>query len=368
MNIFRRSFDQRSKILFFLQLPQDLDLFIPLIKEAQKSFALNFEVAVLDYAIRKSPRVPSLLKQHQIKFFRVAKAAVLAGFQPSLSRIRALVTASESTAPAHQAAHALTRRANQAGILTYTLQHGFDNIGLTYEDDVHPIEQIRFASQKVLIWGTLDSLHPNVIDETLHKCTSVGATKQLEKASLIELPKLNKPLIAVFENLHWHRYSASYRQRFLEDIEKVAQTFPLATFLIKPHHAGQWLTRRYKGKLPSAPNLIIADPSQKHWEPYTAPTLLPQVDIVITTPSTVAIDAALAERPTAVIGYELELGRYQPLPILQSQQDWVEFLRAAQHSLDREQLIGGVKQFLQKNLISINAEAKIVALIANNIV
>jgi hypothetical protein len=46
---------------------------------------------------------------------------------------------------------------------------------------------------------------------------------------------------------------------------------------------------------------------------------------VITTPSTVALDAALARKPVAVVAYGHDLPAFQPLPLLQSAADWIGF-------------------------------------------
>ncbi len=52
------------------------------------------------------------------------------------------------------------------------------------------------------------------------------------------------------------------------------------------------------------------------------------VDQVLTTPSTVALDAARTGRPVAVLGYDLELPLYEPLPIIRRGGDLEAFLDA----------------------------------------
>jgi len=69
----------------------------------------------------------------------------------------------------------------------------------------------------------------------------------------------------------------------------------------------------------------MADPSDPFWEPFTAPSLIAAADLVITTPSTVALDAALARKPVAVVAYGMELPAFAPLPLLQSGADWIAF-------------------------------------------
>jgi hypothetical protein len=133
------------------------------------------------------------------------------------------------------------------------------------------------------------------------------------------------PLVAVFENLHWRRYDDAFRARFLADVEACARRVPAATFVLKPHHAGQWLTRQHRGARPAAPNLVLLDPRDPRWEPFTAPSVVAVADGVITTPSTVAIDAARAGKAAAVAGGGLDLPAYAPLPLLAGADDWVRF-------------------------------------------
>jgi hypothetical protein len=75
-------------------------------------------------------------------------------------------------------------------------------------------------------------------------------------------------------------------------------------------------------------NLVMADPSDPFWEPFTAPSLIAAADLVITTPSTVALDAALARKPVAVAAYGMDLPAFAPLPLLQSGADWIAFAAA----------------------------------------
>jgi hypothetical protein len=132
-------------------------------------------------------------------------------------------------------------------------------------------------------------------------------------------------LAAVFENLHWDRYDETYRRRFLDDCAEFAQALPDTAVLIKPHHAGMWSAKNRAAFPQWAPNLVMADPSDPFWEPFTAPSLIAAADLVITTPSTVALDAALARKPVAVVAYGMELPAFAPLPLLQSGADWIAF-------------------------------------------
>jgi hypothetical protein len=71
---------------------------------------------------------------------------------------------------------------------------------------------------------------------------------------------------------------------------------------------------------------VVIDPTDSAWEPHTAPALIASVDVVLTTPSTVALDAARSGRPVAVLGYDLDLPLYGPLPIIRGLSDLDAFL------------------------------------------
>ena len=282
-------------------------------------------VAVSDKAWNQSPRIGTLLKAAGIEPQIVSHKAAVAGLQPPLNHICAVVTASESTANAHKGAYTLTQRANQQGIPTYTMQHGYENVGITYFDDEYPVGRIMFASQTVFTWVPLDNIPPETPAETRQKCVAVGCPKFIDAPGLkasVPGKDPDAPLVAVFENLHWERYGDRYRQQFLSDLEASANAHPDVTFLVKPHHTGLWLTKRYQGKLPAASNLIIADPKDPQWEVFTAPALIDIADAVITTPSTVAIDAVRAQKHVAIVAYDMHLPAYEPLPLLRSQADW----------------------------------------------
>ena len=98
--------------------------------------------------------------------------------------------------------------------------------------------------------------------------------------------------------------------------------------MVKPHHAGRWLSLN-RSRLAENANILVIDPKDPEWQPFAAPALINAVDAVLTTPSTVALDAALAGKPVAVLGYSLDLPLYSPLAIIRSEVDWDDFLMHA---------------------------------------
>lgn len=381
MNIWRKFWSRTPTVLAFVDLIQDLDVLLPLLIASKTRKDLSFLVCTTDWVIANSPRVKSILESLEIKYFTVVRKAVKMGLQPSLKGIDALITAAETTAGPHICAHNLTKRCNKEGILTYTLQHGFENIGLTYFDSIHSAETIHFAAQKILIWGDLNTLSPQILPETKSRCIPVGCFKQIslatsednipgqrdDEAIRQKLPKSRDYLIAIFENLHWHRYSDEYRSRFLTDLDKVANLFPKINFLIKPHHAGQWLTDRYKGEIPNPDNLIIADPKNPRWESFSAPAIIHVADGAITTPSTVALDAAQDNCPVAAIAYGLELANYEPLSIINSVEDWVAFINSLQNPETKLIAQKQASEFVARKVVPGNAIERVFHLISTDI-
>lgn len=315
-----------AEVVVVLHLVQDLDLALPIMLELkQREIAL--QVVCSDALLKASPRVMKTLSLHQINVRVVSATEPLTSFRFS-SRTRVLLTVSETNLSPHRFSRTLTEAAKVAGVMTATLQHGLENVGLTYSDKIQSIDRINFAADRIYLWGGLETLHADISAATRAKCVSVGCSKvgQEEVANLDTLIAPEACVVGVFENLHWHRYSEEYRQFFLAGVTALAEQFPAVTFLIKPHHAGLWLTSRYKGDKPVASNLIIADPKQPEWERYTAGGLLGRMKAVITSPSTVALDAAARGLPVAVVKGDLDTQTYAPLYAIEQMANWSAFI------------------------------------------
>jgi hypothetical protein len=164
--------------------------------------------------------------------------------------------------------------------------------------------------------------------------------------------------IGVFENLHWHRFSEAYRDQLLADLAAAAAAHRDVLFLVKPHHAGRWLSSNL-GRITERANLVVIDPTDSAWEPHTAPSLIAGMDAVLTTPSTVALDAARGGRPVAVLGYDLDLPLYEPLPIIRSMADLEAFLAA-----DEDEGLLANERFLRRASLPGRADHRIAARIA----
>jgi hypothetical protein len=92
---------------------------------------------------------------------------------------------------------------------------------------------------------------------------------------------------------------------------------------------GRWFTRQGPTDKPLPANVKIADPEVAQWRRFTADAFLAHASGVITTPSTIALDAARYGVPVALVAYGISAQNYVPLPRLERTEDWLEFLDQA---------------------------------------
>lgn len=350
---------QAPHTIVVLHLPQDLDLAVPVLRAAA-SQGRSVLVWCSASLIAKSPRVLGTLRAMEVPF-SVIQDEGLRLLPPMPASARALLTIAETNLSPHRFSRRMAEFAQAQGLFVATLQHGFENVGLTYSDAVHPISKIDFAARRIYIWGPPSTLHPQVGGDVRARCLPVGCPKDVSPpaAELSGLLPSGMPVIGVFENLHWHRYDDAYRKAFLEGVVALASDFPQACFLVKPHHAGLWLTARYEGDKPAGANLVIADPRDPLWENHTAPALLGSMAGVITTPSTVALDAARRGMPVAVFAGNLELDNYRPLPLLGGTADWKRFVADLLDTSRRPALESASREFEARVIVPGDAAQRI---------
>jgi hypothetical protein len=315
-------------LLVLMDVFGDLDLMAPVLEALAARGETRLRILVTDWLAQGSPRTATELAARGFDFEIVPREAVRAGEVPSLAGVAGVLTGADASVRAHKAGHVLAGRARAKGLASFTIQHGFENIGLTYKDHLHG-EDVRLASEAVFTWSGPEALAPWAASETRAAAVPTGSPKAAPPPA--RAAPLNQGywprVVGVFENLHWHRFSDAYRDQALADLQAAAEAHEDTLFLVKPHHAGRWLSI-HRERLPERPNLVIVDPTDSAWEPHTAPALMAGMDAVLTTPSTVALDAARTGRPVAVLGYDLELPLYQPLPIIRSLAELQAFLSA----------------------------------------
>lgn len=355
-------------VFALLALVQDLDLLLPIIDRLSADDRFVLTLAITDWLDALSPRVSRELLARSIHPLIITRQDVIQGIEPDLTGVEATIAACESNHPAHLIPHTLTRRANAHGLKTYTLQHGLENVALTYFEPYSDHDRrVDFASRTILTWGPVDRLPAEVQPSIRARCFAVGSPKSPEAPRMaLPLPQREGPVVAVFENLHWQRYPDAYREAFIFDMRDVAVRRPRTTFLVKPHHAGQYLAKKWHLLEGIPPNVVLADPASKLWEPFTASAIIGSVDAVITTPSTVALDAARAGCPVAVTGYGLRLSIYEPLLILESAADWVAFLDGVAAS--PRALAGQLEEFRKRHNLEGDAVGRILERISSDAV
>ncbi len=351
-----------AALVVALNIAQDLDLAMPIILQARRagiSVAAYCNMALL----KKSPRLAAALHEHGIDLLLLEEDFYLHRSFAFPASVKMLLTVSESNLAPHRFARKLTGAANAQGLFTATLQHGFENIGLTYDDEFQAVDKIDFSAQRIYLWGGLDTLHPKVRPATRRKCVPMGCPKpaHVARAELGGLLPSGRPIIGVFENLHWARYSDPYRAFFIDNVQRLARAFPDVVFLVKPHHAGAWLTSRFKGEGPRADNIVVADPQSPAWEPFTAPSLMGYLSAIITSPSTVAVDGARQHVPVAVVAHHMKLPNYEPLTLIRADADWDALVHGVLDADARGALVERGRQFVRNKLHHEDADVRIVS-------
>ncbi len=309
-----------TPLLVFIHLPGDVAVLGP-IAAAARARGAPFRIALPESFWDRSRPAQALCAWLGVTPKLLPDAGPAASWADTLRPCDTLLTGTESTLKPHRAAHELTRALQSLGARAFTLQHGLENIGVSYFDAIQGPE-VRFAADRVLIWGDVRRLPLAAPSENVAKMQTVGRGTygDLDRPPSPPWPEAAPASfdVVVFENLHWHRYDEVYRTAFLRDVQALAASRPDLSVAIKPHPQGRWLTQRFKGERPAASNLFIADPADPVWADIDAERFIARSRLVLTTPSTTALDAAQAAKPTAVFAYGLDLPLYAPLPLLNS--------------------------------------------------
>ncbi len=356
---------QQQNFMLLISRPQDIDLFIDIYHQSLKHPEIEVFFWATKRALTHFPATKKLLDEKGIRtVFTVTHGNLIAAIF-KLLKIDALLNTVESTVASHKVPYIITRIANACKVHTYTMQHGFENVGLTYQDpDLGP--NVHFAAQNVLTWGPVDQLPGIVAADTRRKCIAVGCPK----VHLTNLEKPQKqvsksPIIAVFEGLHVDRFDNRYMQLFFADLQHMADTFTNLHFILKPHPGIIQRSKTHSELLHSMRNILVLDPARTDITQWSTPTLLANALAVVTTPSTIALDAAMAATPVAVIRYGQDIPYYtyyEPLPIVDSSQDWHNFLEAA--LTERSQLEKSSRCFLEQVSLPGNAAEHILAVVS----
>ncbi|HEX8232971.1 MAG TPA: hypothetical protein VF559_06480 [Caulobacteraceae bacterium] len=307
----------RARVLVFIDLVQDIDTLLPVLAAMRDDADLEPRVVVSRWLARESPRTEALLTRHRLGFSWVRRAEVIAGRAPGLRGQAAVLSAAESSHPAHAAAHALAARAEAGGLAAFTLQHGLENVGLNGPEANH-----RFASSRVFCWFPSGAIPPETPADTRPKLSHVGRP-------MMDAPAPAPPTyeVGVFENLHADRYTAGDRQTFRAGVEALAREG--VRTLVRPHPAGGW-SNGLAGFARLHSSLTVQSAAALRGQVSGVSTAVMQCRRVITTPSTVALDALQLNRPVslAVRGGPA----YAGLPVLEGPEEWLAFAASSMDS------------------------------------
>jgi hypothetical protein len=350
--------ESKLRVLLLLQQFQDIDLIVPIAEAASVQPDIEVRVAILSkIAVPASRRLQTLYRKGaRIEFWH---GADLLGHRIAPDRFAAdvAVNASEGPGVGGRFARAFVAASRAAGTRSLTLQHGLDNGGITFGPKYPPNA---FLADLILTWGGLHRLTDAASPEVRARAVPVGCPKRVfARGDFTTFPHADRPFIAVFENLHWRRYNTTYREQFVSDLAATAEAAPDMSFIVKPHMGGQWFVRGGSGaQLP--PNVEIAHPAAARWRRFTADAFLAHASAVITTPSTIALDAARYGVPTALVTYGIAAGNYHPLPRLERSADWLAFVdQVRRGSSDRAAL----EAFFADAVVSGDAVARILTVI-----
>jgi hypothetical protein len=297
-------------ILVLIDLVQDLDVLWPVLEGLRSRPDVTLRLVVSRWLGSRSPRISQRLRAAGLAFHAVARSSLLNGRAPALEGVDIVLTASESTAGPHRWCHSLVVRAKAAGIDCFTLQHGLDNLEvLARRGDAG------FASDVMFCWPPESEWPAGLNQSVRDRLVPSGRPAPPP-------PEPARFDVGVFENLHAKTYSEEDRQAVLARLTGLALARPALRLYVRSHPAGGWFDRAAE-RFAGLPNVTFVSSAAARREVETGRAAPAAALRVITTPSTIALDAAQAGRTVALA---LDGGPlYRPLPVLDNLADWIEF-------------------------------------------
>lgn len=340
-------------LLFLFDLLQDMEVLQPVLNHFVNREDWRVKVLVSNWLMAQPNSPREYLQRCGLTPIVLEREELLKGTPSSLDGADLVFLASETNLGPHRVAHHIATEAARKSIPAVTFQHGLENEGLTYFGEN---KSVKFASKKIVVWNELPSTMANISHETRKKCLPIGIFRSTESEVVPAVMRKKLPcdkIIGVFENLHWERYSDYFRSAFLNNLITTARNNEDCCFLVKPHPAGQWfaLSDSVPYDLPS--NVITINNTDEEWRQISGTQLVRFVDAVITTPSTIAIDAAIANVPIAVVAQSLgALDMYSGLDMLHHAEDWNEFVGRCM--FDQRPILDRVNRFLSERVSKLN--------------
>lgn len=303
------------QVLLLLDQPGEIEAVLPVIRRAETRRDISF-TPILSPAFQSArPRMTERLTQAYGALGLVAPSLD----QVDMSTFDVALAPVVSNHPRHALAQRFIRKARVAGMATATMQHGLDNIGISRSHDIGTHEPYVIETDVVCVWFSEKHIPVQCAPVIRSRLAHTGR-------ALPEVGACVKPgeqvVIGVFENLHWNLYDEEFRRAFQSNLRQTAAAFPNVQFVVKPHPGGRWMSRFGEKRWPS--NLEIFDPEDDIAR-YDAFDLIRSLSAVVTTPSTVALDAAWLTKPVSIIPTEgAEL--YDGLSRLSDWADWRAFV------------------------------------------
>lgn len=328
----------RTRMVAILDLLQDFEILQPfIVRAAADGSPFDLTVSVADRVVKSHvwSELEPLLRTLGVAWFTpIGPIDVSQALGPGRS---VLLMASESSARAHSFCHQACK-VSPPGALRVSLQHGFECIGLRHHraHERQFSSHVRFASDMVLTWSAADDL-PDLHPLERDKCIAVGVTKSFaELAAACDEAAWHDEAAApsagtdptetmrllIAENLHSIRFSTPTRyQRFLQFVE-AADAASDIDLTIRAHPAARTLEK-------------IRANRYRYLTGSLRPTTLAAFDAVVSAPSTLLLDAAMAGAQAAVWSEASGLGdcaNYKALPVVTDIDDVAALSRAAQGS------------------------------------
>jgi len=351
------------RVILLINRRQDVELLIGIYNKAKT----RDDLLVVFWLRKKFGDTLLLLQEKGVVVDQLVSPKKLLFLSKVLLQADAFLSTVENSSSADKLPHILTKLANAAGVSTYMMQHGFETVGLSYRDKFHGSE-VKFKSKTVLTWGAVDKLPSWVGADTLEKAIAVGHPQKLmTRPQKFVVDSGERPIIGIFDNLHWHRYDEKYRLSFIQDLKQISEHRKEFHFIFKSHPVS---VRKRGSELADAlkcmENIDVVDLLGEEGTTLTTPWLLSHSLGVITTPSTIALDGALAEIPVAVTRYGLDLNYYSPLTLLDNLEDWQKFLDQLTEKTKYTQLKLNAELFLKHVLVPGDSANKILNLMVEN--
>lgn len=303
------------RVALLLDQPGEIEAVLPVMRSAETRTDIAF-TPILSPGFRSARPI---MTEHLTQFHGAFSLPEPSLGQVDMSKFDVALAPVVSNHPRHALAQRFIRMARVAGLATATMQHGLDNIGISRSHDIGTHEPYVIETDVVCVWFSEKHIPAQCAPAIRARLAHTGRAIPHVQASA----KPDKQVvIGVFENLHWNLYDSEFRKAFQSNLRQTAAAFPNVKFVVKPHPGGRWLPRFGETHWPS--NVEMFDPDDDVAR-YDAFDLIRTLSGVVTTPSTVALDAAWLDRPVAIIPTEgAEL--YEGLGRLSDWRDWRAFV------------------------------------------